>query len=228
MSLLRRSSSFKRRVKDRTVATASADSTAAQSTSAVLVKGQILARSEPGKKWQSGWAVVYGGERGSLLCFHKQATHWTPFRCFPEGVVYCAHKLTRTSDVVDSSSGGGSENFCLLVESSAATVTLGFRTMAERDEWRRALVPSSSAEKESAAATTTRQYAQQQQEEHQQRAETLQRQLTNARERAATERAEAERLRAAAQRVEAELAAMVAALPHEQEDAASDGRERIT
>ena len=211
--MLRRTSSFKRRVK-------SGQSTSkSDAASKILIQGDLKLSHQLGKglRFLPGFAVAYAGKEGGLMiAVHKSAKDFTPFRSFPEDVTYFG--AARTVDEAPSNIPGLPSN-CLQLESiddaSQPPVLLNFSSRDLMGAWMQALrstkVPSpvrSTPDKADSEAASS-------QAAFERRLEMARQQLDKARAMASAEREEARRISRESSRIQAEYERMVEKLHHE-------------
>ena len=123
MELLRRSNSFRRKVK----ATAGE---AAGGRSTALLRANVHRLS--GKKWISRFAVLHE----HALCLYVSPNEWTPFRSFPSEVVWRDGLHVRSVPVYSEGEPDRKGAYHISVETpGAAPVLLAFSTPSEAAQW---------------------------------------------------------------------------------------------
>lgn len=215
--MIRRSSSFKRRVQKRSEAERTASTPA--DIKGVRCKGVV--RRWVGRKLTESFGVAYACPQGCVLAIHKSASDWTPFRAFPEETIpvppHSVTSFTRPST-------SGPDYQCLGISvNSQRVLELAFEEsqQEEFDTWSRAL-------RETAATPPTAMSAvPKAADASHARLEALRRELRRARDKVT---AESEALRACRERqqqCEEDLDALVRSLPHEQEEPGQEGMSAV-
>ena len=214
--MLRRTSSFKRRVKS---GQSTSKSEAAAENSKILIQGDLRLSHQLGKglRFLPGFAVAYAGREGGLMiAMHRSAKDFTPFRSFPEDVTYFG--AARTVDEA-SSSIPGLPSHCLQLESGADAsqppLLLSFSSRDLMGAWMQVLRPTkvpspvrSEPDKDALDEASSQAAADR-------RLETARKQLEKARALASAEREEALRISREASRIQAEYERLVEKLHYE-------------
>jgi hypothetical protein len=146
--MLRRTSSFKRRVKSGQSTSAAADASAPAEHSKILIRGEARVSHQAGSKgmkFLSGYVVAYAGANGGLcIALYKNQKDFTPFRAFPEDVTY----LT-SSRCVEEAQTAGLPGYCISLEGDGSLAQpplfLSFASREERSAWMRVLQPAAKA-----------------------------------------------------------------------------------
>ena len=142
--MLRRTSSFKRKVKSGQSASQS------DAPNKILIKGDAKISHQAGSKgvWtrgKSGYVVAYAGVDGGLtIAWHKSSKDFTAFRAFPEDVAYLGR--SRIIAEVLAEAAPGVPAYCLQLEGdetmSQPSLLLSFASRDELAAWSKALQPT--------------------------------------------------------------------------------------
>ena len=149
LKMLRRSSSFKRAVRSRSAAevnsvtvekSASKDASGSGSkdgSGGISIKGAVSIRA--GKKWQSAFAVLYSRGATGTVAIHKGAKDYTPFRAFPDELIFLPKGEVR---VVPEPTADSAVAAALRVEvGSQPPLLLAFDSCEVMERWASALRP---------------------------------------------------------------------------------------